>query len=289
MSRFYEQKYKGWSDSNLHKPFLYCIQTSEEEEPLYPSRLSLPIFSITHQCTPFKKTLSNYCLCGRQYDGRMRPLRIQIEEALAEDKQTALIQHLNLSTSALEALVQYGQSLQVSQLAACRVLNISHLLAFPQSYSINFESDTTHLSMHLQQLEEQKKNKLIVLQDLMEHCSKHVTLSRHFNELMNNHCNRKKDFHTATKNFKNFLNNFTLSVSQMQKLHQQYDTILNSYQQSRCMLDLELPKVISTRLMALYEGFEKIKTVCNNTTDDNEILALFKLIGERLYTKSSNT
>ena len=71
---------------------------------------------------------------------------------MAEDKQTALIQHLNLSTSALEALVQYGQSLQVSQLAACRVLNISHLLVFPQFYSINSDSNTMHLSMHLQQV-----------------------------------------------------------------------------------------------------------------------------------------
>ncbi|XP_043513538.1 uncharacterized protein LOC122530547 [Frieseomelitta varia] len=142
--------------------------------------------------------------------------------------------------------------------------------------------------MHLQQLEEQKENKLIILQNLIEHCSKHIVLSRRFNELMNNHCMRKKDFHTATKNFKNFLDNFTLSVSQIQKLHQQYDIILNNYQQSRCILDLELPKVISTRLMALCEGFEKIKTVCNNTTDDNEIVALFKLIGERLYTKGLN-
>ena len=40
--------------------------------------------------------------------------------------------------------------------------------------------------------------------------------------------------------------------------------------------------------MALYEGFEKIKSVCNNTTDDNEIVALFKLIGDRLYTKGLN-
>lgn len=40
--------------------------------------------------------------------------------------------------------------------------------------------------------------------------------------------------------------------------------------------------------MTLYEGFEKIKTVCNNTTDDNEIVALFKLIGEKLYVKGLN-
>ena len=75
----------------------------------------------------------------------------QIEESLA-DKQAALLQHLNLSITALEALVQYGQSLQVSQLAACRVLNISHLLTLPQSYSVNSKSDSLHLTMHLQQV-----------------------------------------------------------------------------------------------------------------------------------------
>lgn len=76
----------------------------------------------------------------------------QIEESLAEDRQTALLQHLNLSITALEALAQYGQSLQVSQLAACRVLNISHLLTLPQSYSVNSKSDSLHLTMHLQQV-----------------------------------------------------------------------------------------------------------------------------------------
>lgn len=76
----------------------------------------------------------------------------QVEEALAEDKQTALIQHLDLSTAALEALVQYGQSLQVSQLAVCRVLNISHRLALPQTYSTNSKFDSTDLTIQLQQV-----------------------------------------------------------------------------------------------------------------------------------------
>lgn len=76
----------------------------------------------------------------------------QIEEALAEDRQTALMRHLNLSITALEALAQYGQSLQVSQLTACRVLEISHLLALPQPDSMNSEPSTVNLTMHLHQV-----------------------------------------------------------------------------------------------------------------------------------------
>lgn len=94
-------------------------------------------------------------------------------------------------------------------------------------------------------MEAQKENKLIILQDLIEHCSKFITLPKHFNELMNNHYIKKKDFYRATKNFKNFLTNFTLSTSELEKLHQQYNDILNNYQQSRSILDLELPKVIN--------------------------------------------
>lgn len=91
----------------------------------------------------------------------------------------------------------------------------------------------------------QKKNKLMILQDLMEQCSKYIVLPKHFNDLMNNNCIRKKDFYKATKNFKNFLSNSILSISQIEKLHQQYNIILSNYQRSRCMLDLELPKLIN--------------------------------------------
>ncbi|XP_073967807.1 uncharacterized protein [Bombus fervidus] len=129
----------------------------------------------------------------------------------------------------------------------------------------------------------------MILQDLMEQCSEHIALPKHFNDLMNNNCIRKKDFYKATKNFKNFLSNSILSISQIEKLHQQYDTILSNYQRSRCMLDLELPKLINMRLMALCEGFEKITKVFDNKDGDNEIVAIFKLIGEKLYIKDSNT
>lgn len=40
--------------------------------------------------------------------------------------------------------------------------------------------------------------------------------------------------------------------------------------------------------MALCEGFEKITKVFDKD-GDNEIVALFKLIGEKLYIKDSNT
>lgn len=75
----------------------------------------------------------------------------QVEEALAEDKHNALIQHVDLTSAALEALAQYGQSLQVSELATCRALNISHLLTLPEPCSVNSKSDSS-LSMRLEQV-----------------------------------------------------------------------------------------------------------------------------------------
>lgn len=195
MSRF-QEKYKRWSDPNLYNSCFHCTPISEEEivPSLYPSELSSQLFSTTQKCVSYKKTSSNYCLCRKHCDEKMKSYDLQnvkaifyyimyirqnkkayntylylllqklkclkcqesekirenlelhltgtqIEESLAEDKQAALLQHLNLSITALEALVQYGQSLQVSQLAACRVLNISHLLTLPQSYSVNSKSD----------------------------------------------------------------------------------------------------------------------------------------------------
>ena len=90
-----------------------------------------------------------------------------------------------------------------------------------------------------------RKTKLTILKNLMEHCTKHIVLPKHLCELMNDHYIRKRDFRVAAKNFKNFLSNSKLSIPQMEKLNQQYGTILNDYQQSRHALDLELPKVIN--------------------------------------------
>lgn len=74
MSQFHEQRYKRWSDSNLHKPCFYCTPTSEEEVPLCASQLLSPLLSITHQCKPFERTSSHYGLCDKQNNGRTKPL-----------------------------------------------------------------------------------------------------------------------------------------------------------------------------------------------------------------------
>lgn len=55
---------------------------------------------------------------------------------------------------------------------------------------------------------------------------------------------KKKDFKTAAKNFKNLLENSKLTVSQMDKLQWQYQTIVDDYKQNRRALDSELPKII---------------------------------------------
>lgn len=58
----------------------------------------------------------------------LRLIGTQVEEALADDRQAALIQQLDLVSNALEALIHYVQSLRVTNLAAYRVLDVGHLL-----------------------------------------------------------------------------------------------------------------------------------------------------------------
>lgn len=81
--------------------------------------------------------------------------------------------------------------------------------------------------------------------ELMEFCYKNVNLPKHICTLMDDHRGRMKDFFLASANFKSLLENLRLSVSQMEKLHRQYDRILKNFQKSRQLLNVELSKIIN--------------------------------------------
>lgn len=74
---------------------------------------------------------------------------MQVEEAVMDDKQTTLMQHLNLISNVFEAAVQYMQSLQVSYLAAKRVFDMSHALFTCHPSSAN-NTDNDFVSYHEQ-------------------------------------------------------------------------------------------------------------------------------------------
>lgn len=98
------------------------------------------------------------------------------------------------------------------------------------------------------QIEIEKEKRISKLRDLMECCSKNITFPKDMCVLLDDHRDRRKDFFLASANFKNLLENSRLSVSQMEKLQRQHDRILKDFQQSRLLLDKELPKIINLYL-----------------------------------------
>lgn len=95
------------------------------------------------------------------------------------------------------------------------------------------------------QVEIEKNKRNTRLRELIEHCSKNIILPEDVSTLLGAHRDRRKDFSLAFANFKNLLDNSKLSVSQMEKLHRQYNSILKDFQQNRQFLDTELPKIIN--------------------------------------------
>ncbi|XP_072760533.1 uncharacterized protein [Anoplolepis gracilipes] len=198
-----------------------------------------------------------------------------------DDKHATLMQHLSLISNVFETVVQYMQSLQVSYLAAKRVFDMSHaLLVCHSSSSVNY-TDNDFISYH-EQIESEKKKKMSNLQELMECCSKSIIFPKDMGALLDDYRDRRKDFVLASANFKNLLENSKLSVSQMKKLQWQHDTILKDFQQSRLLLDKELPKIINLRLEALQQFFHKIAELFGDMNYNMQAANLLELISMNL-------
>ncbi|KAG7211877.1 hypothetical protein KM043_011091 [Ampulex compressa] len=214
---------------------------------------------------------------------RLELIRTEVQEAMADDKQIALTKHLDRTTTVLEALIQHMQSLQISYLSAYRVFEISHLLLISYPSLENFSNaDNQSLSTHLQQADNEKEERLVTLENLIDHCSKATVLPKELHISLDDYWMRREEFFTATKNFKNFLNGLKLSILQMEKLQRQYNAIIYEYQQSRYVLECELPKVISTRLETLRYGFEKIADFYVSIDCTKQATTIFKIIREGL-------
>ncbi|XP_046827786.1 uncharacterized protein LOC124428122 isoform X3 [Vespa crabro] len=276
MSRKYQQK--RWSEPLLSRHhFSYLPATSEDDD----------IDFIQQRVTSGEDYSMDCCLCQDHYNkkkkstkylinddikrsSRLRSQRTrenmelrligsQVEEALGDDRQAVLIQQLDLVSNALEALIHFVQSLQVTNLAVQRTIDIGHLLINNRSSLTDNSTSLKFLTGHIQQVENLTANDLYIniysyndwiyqienkkkfrssfLQDLKEHCLKSMTMSKQLRILLEEHKSRKEDFSIAAKNFQNFLNKSKLSSSQLEKLRRQYDIILEDYQESKQILD----------------------------------------------------
>ncbi|XP_025155733.1 uncharacterized protein LOC112588812 [Harpegnathos saltator] len=172
-------------------------------------------------------------------------MRTQVEEAVTEDEQASLTQCLATIGNAFDALIQYTQSLKVSCLAMGRALDVGHaLLALRPASDVNRTDED--LLLCRKQIQVEREKKMSSLRELIECCSSNVVLPEDACTLLNNHTNRRKDFLVASANFESLLEKSRLSVSQMEKLHRQHETILENLRQSRRLLDSELPRIINS-------------------------------------------
>lgn len=85
----------------------------------------------------------------------LRLIGSQVEEALADDRQAVLMQQLDLISNALEALIHYIQSLQVTNQAAQRVMDVGQLLISTRITLV--DNSTTNFKSLAEQLQQVDK------------------------------------------------------------------------------------------------------------------------------------
>ncbi|XP_044585633.1 uncharacterized protein LOC123265782 [Cotesia glomerata] len=305
MSRTQDKKNLRWSEPVLHRHLPQPLTSENESSSVRHSQSTSPMtksFEQQQQMTagccmccnekkikksklkvkPLVQNLSRNNLSGEakrlQESLELQLIASQVDESLANDKLMALIQHLDLAISILEALLHHLQSLQMLHLSASRIFNLGHQLSSSSSEESNF-TEVTNFSYHLHQAETHKEKQLRQLKEIIEICSIDMTVTEQFQTMVKNHLLKREDMIIAAKNFKSLLSKSKLNSSQMKKLLRQYESILNIFQCSRQNLDMELPKMMRLQLISLSQGLQMI-TQFYNDQDTKFTATLFKLIGD---------
>ncbi|KAK0168247.1 hypothetical protein PV327_002071 [Microctonus hyperodae] len=214
----------------------------------------------------------------------LRLINGQVNESLADDRQTKLIQHLNLITSTLDALIHHIQSLQLSHLSCCRIFKLgqqfARLSSMPVKSSSTFADNFTSI---INQVEFDGNKIIQQLKDIVIMCTTSIsTRNNQVQLLIDDYTMRHNDFSLAIKNFKCLLNNPRVNYNQLEKLYEQYDSILQKYQRKRHAVNLELSKIIQGRLNSLKEGLQLINIFYNNHEYWNKTGGIIQLISDCL-------
>ncbi|XP_057322207.1 uncharacterized protein LOC130665702 isoform X2 [Microplitis mediator] len=311
MSQSQDKKNFRWSEPVLQRHLPLSL-TSEDESSSVQQSLSTSPFVTKHSeqqltagccicCNDknikknkFKSRMDNNRSCNNRGDETKRLkeslelqlIASQVDESLSNDRQMALVKHLDLAISTLEALLHHVQSLQMLYLSASRIYNLGHQLILPYPSNKISCTQLTDLTFHLNQAETQKEKQLRQLKEIIEICSIDITMTEQFQLIMKDHLLRREDLIIAGKNFKNLLANSKLKTSQIKKLLWQYESILNKYRNSCQNLDVELPKMIRIQIVALSQGLQMINQFYNDH-DKNLTITIFKFIGDRLMDNPS--
>ncbi|KAK0173329.1 hypothetical protein PV328_006544 [Microctonus aethiopoides] len=302
MSRALERKYyRRWSETILRRKDQLNFTKTSNDDNISSVKISQSTSSEYHDLNEIKTKTNNNILSGgdmrcvnhefairkrlskstkifSNVNGDIQHLRESIElqlingqvnESLADDRQTKLIQHLNLITSTLDALIHHIQSLQLSHLSCCRIFKLGQQFARLSSMSDkSSKSDRNKISQQLK--------------DILIICTTNIsTRNDQIQLLIDDYTMRHNDFSLAIKNFKCLLNNPRINYNQLEKLYEQYDSILQKYQHKRHAVNLELSKIIQG-LESLQEGLQLINIFYNNHEYWKKTGSVFKLISDCL-------
>lgn len=176
----------------------------------------------------------------------------QLEESHSNDEHNLLQLRHERVENLMQSLVQYLECLQLEAKASYRLCQqLNSLIVNEKSITM-----TDSLSELIKKLCENstldtnfsfKQNILTSLETTSSH-----------EELALKYAEKKRDFNMASQNFKMLLQNANLNLNQLEKLQHQFDGILLSFQHSRCMLDQELPNIISQRMQVLLNSFSTL-------------------------------
>ncbi|KAK0076574.1 hypothetical protein PV325_005170 [Microctonus aethiopoides] len=316
MSRALERKYyRRWSETILRRKDQLNFTKTSNDDNISSVKISQSTSSEYHDLNEIKTKTNNNILSGgdmrcvnhefairkrlskstkifSNVNGDIQHLRESIElqlingqvnESLADDRQTKLIQHLNLITSTLDALIHHIQSLQLSHLSCCRIFKLGQQFARLSSMSDKSSSTLANNFTSIINQAESDRNKISQqLKDILIICTTNIsTRNDQIQLLIDDYTMRHNDFSLAIKNFKCLLNNPRINYNQLEKLYEQYDSILQKYQHKRHAVNLELSKIIQG-LESLQEGLQLINIFYNNHEYWKKTGSVFKLISDCL-------
>lgn len=194
----------------------------------------------------------------------------QLEEALSAEKHHVLRMRFERTEDVATALLLYLDCLELEEKASyglCRQLN--GLIVNEKSIFV-----TEQLSAIVKGLVEDAELKEAFTGK--ENLRNLLGSDERVEDLMLEYGEKKKDFQTASQNFKILLQNASLNVAQLEKLQRQFDGILLGFQHSRCMLDQELPHVIAKRMEVLVSSFNELgrdlEKIAADRTDMSSLL-----------------
>ncbi|KAF2881774.1 hypothetical protein ILUMI_24398 [Ignelater luminosus] len=217
-------------------------------------------------------------LSARRQKLELQLINSQMEESVRMDQHNILHMRFERLESTMEAVLQYLDCLELEVKASYRLCQqLNGLIVNEKSVVI-----TESLS--------QLVKKLCDGTTLEEHSCKETIMAaleatKSLDGLITEYNDKKKDYHTASQNFKLLLQNANLNLAQLEKLQRQFDGILLSYQHSRCMLDQELPEIISNRMQVLLNSFNELGTDLEKIASDRtDLSSLLKHLESSLRT-----